>query len=181
MPVQRRGRGRPRSIGYSSSQTLKDIIPPSTSAGSSNLISPLAPTITVNNNSVQLTGHWSTDAHAANECLLHAPAPRHAEVPKIIAADQPVVNAPSTRRHHLTHRLRKAVRAQSHPYTKGDSPSSSPSRKSSPAPRKAKSKAAKEKRSSEGPKKPLLACLFCRGRKIACGAPPEGSTDNSCE
>ncbi|KAG6917819.1 hypothetical protein DXG01_000879 [Tephrocybe rancida] len=30
-------------------------------------------------------------------------------------------------------------------------------------------------------KKPPLACLFCRGRKIACGPPDPGSTDRSCK
>ncbi|KAH9053577.1 hypothetical protein EDB87DRAFT_208246 [Lactarius vividus] len=29
-------------------------------------------------------------------------------------------------------------------------------------------------------RKPAIACLFCRERKIACGAPPVGSTDPTC-
>ncbi|KAF9478619.1 hypothetical protein BDN70DRAFT_808504, partial [Pholiota conissans] len=29
-------------------------------------------------------------------------------------------------------------------------------------------------------KKPPLACLFCRGRKIACGPPLPGSDDKTC-
>ncbi|KZT29089.1 hypothetical protein NEOLEDRAFT_1057141 [Neolentinus lepideus HHB14362 ss-1] len=29
-------------------------------------------------------------------------------------------------------------------------------------------------------KKPVLACLFCRGRKIACGPPLPGSKDKTC-
>ncbi|TFK66521.1 hypothetical protein BDN72DRAFT_771886, partial [Pluteus cervinus] len=29
-------------------------------------------------------------------------------------------------------------------------------------------------------KKPSLACLFCRGRKIACGPPILGSKDQTC-
>ncbi|KJA19953.1 hypothetical protein HYPSUDRAFT_204200 [Hypholoma sublateritium FD-334 SS-4] len=29
-------------------------------------------------------------------------------------------------------------------------------------------------------KKPPLACLFCRGRKIACGSPLPGSPDKTC-
>ncbi|KAF8906568.1 hypothetical protein CPB84DRAFT_1770118 [Gymnopilus junonius] len=29
-------------------------------------------------------------------------------------------------------------------------------------------------------KKPPLACLFCRGRKIACGPPLPGSRDKTC-
>lgn len=30
-------------------------------------------------------------------------------------------------------------------------------------------------------KKPTLACLFCRGRKIACGPPIPGSKDKTCK
>jgi len=30
-------------------------------------------------------------------------------------------------------------------------------------------------------RKPPLACLFCRGRKIACGPPVPGSTDKTCK
>ncbi|KAG6375585.1 hypothetical protein JVT61DRAFT_3150 [Boletus reticuloceps] len=30
-------------------------------------------------------------------------------------------------------------------------------------------------------KKPALACLFCRGRKIACGPPEPGSKDKTCK
>ncbi|KAH9041866.1 hypothetical protein EDB83DRAFT_2318158 [Lactarius deliciosus] len=30
-------------------------------------------------------------------------------------------------------------------------------------------------------RKPAFACLFCRERKIACGAPPMGSADPTCE
>ncbi|KAI9447137.1 hypothetical protein BJY52DRAFT_1127628, partial [Lactarius psammicola] len=29
-------------------------------------------------------------------------------------------------------------------------------------------------------RKPAIACLFCRERKIACGAPPVGSADPTC-
>ncbi|KAI0030566.1 hypothetical protein K488DRAFT_9658, partial [Vararia minispora EC-137] len=29
-------------------------------------------------------------------------------------------------------------------------------------------------------KKPALACLFCRERKIACALPPDGSEDKRC-
>ncbi|KAF8549573.1 hypothetical protein OG21DRAFT_1421076, partial [Imleria badia] len=29
-------------------------------------------------------------------------------------------------------------------------------------------------------KKPMLACFFCRGRKIACGPPQPGSEDKTC-
>lgn len=30
-------------------------------------------------------------------------------------------------------------------------------------------------------KKPVMACLFCRERKIACGPPPEDSADRTCK
>lgn len=40
----------------------------------------------------------------------------------------------------------------------------------------------KRRKRTPEPRKPLvMACLFCRGRKIACGAPPPGSKDRSCE
>jgi hypothetical protein len=32
-----------------------------------------------------------------------------------------------------------------------------------------------------GNRKPPLACLFCRGRKIACRPPPSESTDKTCK
>ena len=34
---------------------------------------------------------------------------------------------------------------------------------------------------TDADKKLTLACLFCRGRKIACGPPLPGSTDKSCK
>ncbi|KAG9102277.1 hypothetical protein FS749_009617 [Ceratobasidium sp. UAMH 11750] len=37
-----------------------------------------------------------------------------------------------------------------------------------------------KKDSSGAPKKPALACLFCRKRKIACGPPPPDSPDKTC-
>lgn len=188
-PVRRRGRGRPRAIHHLSPQppafdntvpmsvstespppptTFESIIPMSMSSDSQ-LSSPRVPTLTINNTSVQLTGDWAADAHAANECLLHAPVPRRAGVPLLVESEQTVPNVPSTRRHHLTHRLRKAARAQSHPY---NSPSTSPVRRSISL--------SELSRPAKG-KKPIIACLFCRGRKIACGAPPPGSTDRTCE
>jgi len=38
-----------------------------------------------------------------------------------------------------------------------------------------------QKVATDGDKKLYLACLFCRGRKIACGPPLPGSTDQSCK
>ncbi|TEB28714.1 hypothetical protein FA13DRAFT_778974 [Coprinellus micaceus] len=31
------------------------------------------------------------------------------------------------------------------------------------------------------PKKPKMACYFCRDRKIACGNPGEGALDRTCD
>lgn len=140
---------------------------------------PLAPISTRNNNSVRPTGHLEMDARVANERLVPAPAPRHGEVSAITMAGQHVANASPARRHHLTH-LQKAVRAQSHPYTRANLPSSLPSSRSSAAPRKAKTEVTKARTSSGGFKKPPLACIFCRNREIVCGAPVERSTDNGC-
>ncbi|KAJ7702794.1 hypothetical protein B0H17DRAFT_852381, partial [Mycena rosella] len=30
-------------------------------------------------------------------------------------------------------------------------------------------------------KRQALACFFCRKRKIACGGPPKGSADTTCD
>lgn len=52
----------------------------------------------------------------------------------------------------------------------------------SPSPRSASSRMSPSlpsKRQAE--KKPPLACLFCRGRKIACGPPVAGSKDKTCK
>ncbi|OAX39730.1 hypothetical protein K503DRAFT_715893 [Rhizopogon vinicolor AM-OR11-026] len=63
-------------------------------------------------------------------------------------------------------------------HTHGDS-TESPSRRS-PSPRGACriSPPPHQKRSMD--KKPALACLFCRGRKIACGPPVLGNKDRTC-
>ena len=37
------------------------------------------------------------------------------------------------------------------------------------------------KRQQQSDRKPTLACLFCRGRKIACGQPLPGSVDKTCK
>lgn len=39
---------------------------------------------------------------------------------------------------------------------------------------------AKRKRGKDNDKKPSLACLFCRGRKIACGPPAPGGDGKTC-
>jgi hypothetical protein len=76
---------------------------------------------------------------------------------------------------------------QQHYHSQNDSPShthcestESP-RQRSPSPRGALriSPSPHPKRSMD--KKPALACLFCRGRKIACGPPVPGSKDRTCK
>jgi hypothetical protein len=40
----------------------------------------------------------------------------------------------------------------------------------------------KRRKKTPEPRKPMMmACLFCRGRKIACGAPALGAADRTCE
>ena len=51
-------------------------------------------------------------------------------------------------------------------------------------PLKTTSKNAGKTRSSRSvnePRRPSLACTFCRERKIACGRPPTGSPDPTCK
>lgn len=51
-----------------------------------------------------------------------------------------------------------------------------------PAPREASvSRSTKRKRGKDSDKKPPLACLFCRGRKIACGPPPPDGDGKTCK
>jgi len=78
------------------------------------------------------------------------------------------------------------VPSQSYMFVENDSPSHTHSestespRQRSPSPRGASriSPPPHPKRSMD--KKPALACLFCRGRKIACGPPVPGSKDRTC-
>ena len=69
----------------------------------------------------------------------------------------------------------------SHQYTpsSGSVTRSQRRRTRSPSPPLRMSPAPHSKRSQD--KKPALACLFCRGRKIACGPPQPGSKDKTCK
>ncbi|KAG8727898.1 hypothetical protein FRC10_005487 [Ceratobasidium sp. 414] len=49
-----------------------------------------------------------------------------------------------------------------------------------PAPVTPSSQAETKKDGPPSPKKPALACFFCRKRKIACGPPPPDSPDRTC-
>lgn len=130
------------------------------------------------------SGHWPMGGSTTTNRLL-APAPRYPEH----GSEDPHVKSespgPSTRRHRSTHRARRQMRLHTHsqdyPYsskqvarpagwTLDRSPSPHSSSRTSPG---------LTRRQSD--KKPPLACLFCRGRKIACGPPTPGSDDPSCK
>ncbi|KAF5368164.1 hypothetical protein D9615_010191 [Tricholomella constricta] len=126
----------------------------------------------------QFTGDWAGDAIAADP-LLHAPRPSNPEqtlLPESIPWDTPVVDVPPTH-HHLTYRHNRnsRSRSRSHRYMPRKSSSPSMSRASSPQPPRKRVKAIRDK---DG--KPIMACLYCRGRRIACGPPPPGSADQTC-
>ncbi|KAG5644302.1 hypothetical protein DXG03_008720 [Asterophora parasitica] len=146
-------------------------------------ICPSPPSLSSVHNGRQFTGDWAADAMAA-ETHLHAPRPSYAEppLPALVPWDVPVVEVPSTRRHHLTYRQKRNTRSRSrsgsHPYPSIslESCSESPptSQMNTPRPRKR----VKPGRDKDG--KPIMACLFCRGRKIACGPPSKDSHDKTC-
>jgi hypothetical protein len=54
-------------------------------------------------------------------------------------------------------------------------------RGSSSSPRALGNKVLSGRKGSDVRRQPSLACFFCRGRKIACGQPAEGSTDRTCK
>ncbi|KAG6885364.1 hypothetical protein C0993_002694 [Termitomyces sp. T159_Od127] len=132
--------------------------------------------------SEQYTGDWKVDAIAAVEYLhtserIHITEKRSLSVPpppskKADADLSPIRSQPlSPRRTHLLSRSRQRFNPPSK-----QSDSLRTSSKSTPsAPRKR----AKLLRDKDG--KPVMACLFCRGRKIACGPPPQGSDDPTCK
>ncbi|KAI6010517.1 hypothetical protein EDC04DRAFT_797058 [Pisolithus marmoratus] len=77
------------------------------------------------------------------------------------------------------------VPSQAYP---GDDPVQAPRRRTrSPSPRtqqQARASLIAQQLHSKGKsmdKKPALACLFCRGRKIACGPPLPGTKDKTCK
>jgi hypothetical protein len=117
------------------------------------------------------TGDWRADE--LSHQMLHAPVPRHPA--QDVGSLDASITAPSTRRRISTRRPQKTRRSQSHPYVgaKATSRPSSRMRLSAP-PIKVRARRIVQS-------KPPLACLFCRGRKIACGAPPAGSEKKSCK
>ncbi|KAG6863547.1 hypothetical protein C0991_005181, partial [Blastosporella zonata] len=132
----------------------------------------------------QYTGNWEADAIAAHEYLHnadqgHVEIVNNATISIPATPNRPVMNAPPTRRHHLTHGKlgRPSSRSRPRPYLPSSRPRSNSGDKSTtpPPPRKRPTTQLRDKHG-----KPLMACFFCRGRKIACGPPPMGSDDHTC-
>ncbi|KAG5338553.1 hypothetical protein C0989_007092 [Termitomyces sp. Mn162] len=131
------------------------------------------------------TGDWETDAIATAEYLHLAlnTGKKHSvslSVPALplLPIEPHIIDLEHLpfRRHHQTRR--HASRQRARPYSSPlrlspRSPSRECSRSTSPP-----SKRPKMLRDKNG--KPIMACLFCRGRKIACGPPPRGSSDPTC-
>ncbi|KAG6856068.1 hypothetical protein H0H87_007724 [Tephrocybe sp. NHM501043] len=110
----------------------------------------------------QYTGDWAADAIAAEKLI------RSTSLPSTFQPlEKQAVEVLRTRR-HLTHRKRRVA-----PYT----PVRRRSGSRTPPPND-KPVLKLQVRDKDG--KPILACFFCRGRKIACGPPPNGSQDPTC-
>lgn len=130
---------------------------------------------------LQYTGDWETDARAAADAIAaanqrppHAPQPSYPIQPElsiVAMPDKPVVDVPPTRRHHLTYRKQRPIRSQSHPYVRPRPSSPGVKPPSTPPPAK------RGKPVGEG----KMACLFCRGRKIACQPPELENEDKTCK
>ncbi|KAG8746652.1 hypothetical protein FRC10_004255 [Ceratobasidium sp. 414] len=79
--------------------------------------------------------------------------------------------------HYQQHQYQQQVQQQLAPLVPPVVPSQAHER---PAPVASSSQAETKKDGPPAPKKPALACLFCRKRKIACGPPPPDSPDRTC-
>ncbi|KIM78853.1 hypothetical protein PILCRDRAFT_823959 [Piloderma croceum F 1598] len=104
---------------------------------------------------------------------LHSVAPE-ALSPPVSSPESDGCHSPS---HTHTHSPKTKLRAISRgwsPHRRSPTPrASSQGMRLSPLPQNRKS-------STDADKKPVLACLFCRGRKIACGPALPGSINQSC-
>lgn len=144
----------------------------------------VSPTLQQLFSSVSLTGNWQTDEAIINGHKLHAPVPRHPCVLDTSSLDASVIS-PSTRSCQPTKELRKTRRSQSHPYIGAkETPRPSSRMRLSAPPIKGRAKKLSQSKPSKtkpAQPRPPLACLFCRGRKIACGAPPAESEKKTCQ
>ena len=130
---------------------------------------------------VNLTGNLQTDEAIVKEHKLHAPVPRLATDVRDINSLDASTTSPPNHSPKLTEGLRKTRRSQSYPQIHIGAevtPSSSMCLSAPPIKGRIRKKPSQPRLSQ---RKPPLACLFCRGRKIACGAPPVGSEKLSCE
>ncbi|KAG6895925.1 hypothetical protein C0992_011558 [Termitomyces sp. T32_za158] len=178
------------SASPASSRSTVDT-PPSTPPSSR---SPITPVVVPSNAPVaqlRFTGDWEIDNITTAEYLYSAfnlgeKPLLSIPVPELPLLDiEPHIDADIIsirhRRHHDTHRRRPhpysppSPRPYPHPRSRShsDSPSREHSKSASPP-----NKRPKMLRDKNG--KPIMACLFCRGRKIACGPPPKGSNDPTC-
>ncbi|KAG5735461.1 hypothetical protein E4T56_gene12867 [Termitomyces sp. T112] len=129
---------------------------------------------------LQYTGDWEADAIATAEylqkserTLIHgAEKPTFSVLPPHSKESYADVSPTCARRFSS-----RKNHPSSHPRHRSNMPSkllASGQQLTFPVPRKR----AKLLRDKDG--KPVMACLFCRGRKIACGPPPAGSDDPTC-
>lgn len=125
----------------------------------------------------RITGCWAVDAQATHERLLRTlKTRRESSLDTLTPADCPVISVPPTRRHHLTYRRKSVVaRGDSHPYPPAKNVTHLGSRKRRKAQYTPKTASTAEKKSLS------LACHSCRGRNIACSAPPPRSKDRTCK
>lgn len=129
----------------------------------------------------QYTGDWKADAIVASEHL-HTSRMHATEKPPVSCLPPPSKKSeadlsPTRSQPFSPRKMRLSSRSRRHSNAPYKRPGTLPaSRELTPmAPRKR----AKLLRDKDG--KPVMACLFCRGRKIACGPPPQGSDDPTCK
>ncbi|GLB43984.1 putative GAL4-like Zn(II)2Cys6 (or C6 zinc) binuclear cluster DNA-binding domain [Lyophyllum shimeji] len=126
----------------------------------------------------QFTSDWEVDAITAEKVLI---APQSSQPPQGPWPVVPSMNPkdvslarPQSPGPGLVHRKSAVPRSHDHPYPSRTSRSPSGSR-TSPSRRRQPVIVA---RNQDG--KPIMACLFWRGRKIACGPPPPRSGSTMC-
>ncbi|KAG6831492.1 hypothetical protein H0H87_005059, partial [Tephrocybe sp. NHM501043] len=130
------------------------------------------------------SGDWEDDAIAASKRL-------YASANSLIVMDDPAIFPPALLPVHtkpVNDTLQFSpppVKGASHDNSRPSSRLCTPGKSSSPSVPEGSPivpvsrKRTKLLRDKDG--KPMLACHFCRGRKIACGPPPTGSDDPTCK
>ncbi|KAG6876598.1 hypothetical protein C0992_012306 [Termitomyces sp. T32_za158] len=127
----------------------------------------------------QYTGDWKAGAITAAEHLHTPERIRTTEKQPVSLLPRSKKSDDDTSSTRSQSPLPCKARLLSRSRQRSDTPSKQPARASSERPSPlAPRKRTKLLRDKDG--KPLMACLFCRGRKIACGPPPQGSDDPTC-